>query len=58
MRKMELFSILFMYLIKGELIDMTIVFNGFSLIVYTLLVIVLTLVIERVQVNLRPRKRR
>lgn len=55
---MELFSILFMYLIKGELIDMTIVFNGFSLIVYTLLVIVLTLVIERVQVNLRPRKRR
>lgn len=58
MRKMELFSILFMYLIKGELINMTIVFNGFSLIVYTLLVIVLTLVIERVQVNLRPRKRR
>lgn len=58
MRKMELFYILFMYLIKGELIDMTIVFNGFSLIVYTLLVIVLTLVIERVQVNLRPRKRR
>lgn len=58
MRKMELFSILFMYLMKGELINMTIVFNGFSLIVYTLLVIVLTLVIERVQVNLRPRKRR
>lgn len=58
MRKMELFSILFMYLMKGGLINMTIVFNGFSLIVYTLLVIVLTLVIERVQVNLRPRKRR
>lgn len=58
MRKMELFSILFMYLMKGELIEMTIVFNGFSLIVYTLLVIVLTLVIERVQVNLKPRKRR
>lgn len=59
MRKMELFSILFMYLMKGELIEMTVILNGTSLLVLIILIVCLTLIFENVIcIKLKRKKRR